>query len=138
MIAQPRRGRCLCGDVRYEVNGPLRNVVVCHCSRCRHTHGHIAAYAACAADDLALVQAASLRWYQADGRSRGFCCRCGASIFWRETDGQTISIAAGTLKKPTGLRTVAQIYTRTRGDYYELTDEGEIYPDGLPPRHPAS
>jgi len=41
-------GGCLCGAVRYEVLGPLRDVVLCHCSHCRRTHGHVAAYAACA------------------------------------------------------------------------------------------
>jgi hypothetical protein len=45
-------GGCLCGGVRYEVTGPLRDVVVCHCSRCLRTHGHAAAYSACARDDL--------------------------------------------------------------------------------------
>jgi hypothetical protein len=128
------RGGCLCGGVRYDVTGPLRDVVVCHCSRCRRTHGHVAAYAACAASDLGLLEERTLRWYEADGRARGFCADCGASIFWREAERETISIAAGTLYEPTGLRTVAQIYTAEPGDYYELLGEGHRYPAGLPQR----
>ena len=27
-------GGCLCGAVRYELVGPLRDVVNCHCSEC--------------------------------------------------------------------------------------------------------
>ena len=46
----PVRRRC-----GYAVHGPLRDVVVCHCSRCRRTHGHVAAYAACARADLELA-----------------------------------------------------------------------------------
>jgi hypothetical protein len=128
------RGGCLCGAVSYEVTGPLRDVVVCHCSRCRRTHGHVAAYAACAASDLGLLQERTLRWYEADGGSRGFCAECGASIFWRAPGRETISIAAGTLREPTGLRTVAQIHTAAPGDYYELLGEGHHYPAGLPGR----
>jgi hypothetical protein len=132
-VAQERHpGGCLCGGVRYEVTGPLRDVVVCHCSRCRRTHGHAAAYSACAAADLVLVADQTLRWYEADGRARGFCAECGASIFWRAPARETISIAAGTLLEPTGLRTVAQIYTDSRGDYYELLGEGSHHPAGLP------
>ena len=30
-----RTGGCLCGAVRFTAAPPLRDVVVCHCSRCR-------------------------------------------------------------------------------------------------------
>ena len=122
-------GGCLCGGVRYETHGALRNVVLCHCSRCRRTHGHVAAYTECATSELTITEDTWLRWYDADERQRGFCGRCGASIFWRaDEDPDTISIAAGTLDEPTGLRTVAQIYVESRGDYYELSSEGERHP----------
>ena len=127
MSAESHSGSCLCGGVRYEVSGPLRDVVLCHCSRCRRTHGHVAAYGACAAEDLALVESATLRWYERDDRARGFCAVCGASLFWRADGDPAISIAAGTLDPPTGLRTIAQIYTTDRGDYYQLSDEGERF-----------
>src|SRR5918998_417249 len=107
-------GGCLCGAVRYLVRGPLRGVVVCHCERCRRTHGHAAAYTACAREDLAVSEEGALRWYAADDRERGFCGTCGASLFWRAAGRGTVSIAAGTLDPPTGLRTVAHIHTRDR------------------------
>ena len=125
-------GGCLCGGVRYEVRGPLRDVVVCHCERCRRAHGHAAAYAACARADLVLREAGTLRWYVADGRERGFCTGCGASLFWRADGRGTISIAAGTLDEPTGLRTVAQIHVADAGDYYEIAGEGARHDGELP------
>jgi hypothetical protein len=126
-------GGCLCGAVRYEVGGPLRGVVVCHCSRCRRSHGHVAAYAACDAADLTIVAGAALRWYEQDERGRGFCAECGASVFWRANGRSTVSIAAGTFDEPTGLRTVAQIFTDDAGDYYTVTGEGERFAGPLPP-----
>jgi hypothetical protein len=125
-------GGCLCGGVRYEVHGALDDVVICHCSRCRRTHGHAGAYTACAHADLVLIAAGGLRWYEADGRARGFCNGCGASLFWRAEDDEQTSIAAGTLDQPTGLRTVAHIYTADAGDYYEIAGEGERFEGNRP------
>jgi hypothetical protein len=126
-------GGCLCGAVRYEVRGPLRDVVVCHCSRCRRTHGHVAAYAACRRADLVLVEERGLRWYEAADRARGFCAQCGASVLWRAEGRETISVAAGTLDPPTGLRTIAQIHVADRGDYYEVCGAGDRHDAALPP-----
>jgi hypothetical protein len=130
-------GGCLCGAIRYRVGGPLRDVENCHCSRCRRTHGHFAAYTAAPKDALTLTEERGLRWYIADGRERGFCAACGASMFWRRTGSGEISIAAGTLDAPTGLRTASHIFTNSRGDYYEITDDLPRYPNSSEqPTHP--
>jgi hypothetical protein len=113
-------GGCLCGAVRYEVAGPLRDVVICHCARCRRTHGHVAAYASCAPADLRLVEEEGLRWYESDGRHQGFCGSCGSRLFWRAEGRDSVSITAGSIDEPTGLKTVKHIFTEQPGDYYEL------------------
>jgi hypothetical protein len=41
-------------------------------------------------------------------------------LFWDAPDRETISIAAGTLDEPTGLKTMGQIYTAQASDYYEV------------------
>ena len=57
-------GGCLCGAVRYEVRGPLRDVIVCHCIECRRYHGTSGAYTAAARDDLAIADPQEhLRWF---------------------------------------------------------------------------
>ena len=33
-------GRCECGGVRYRIDGDVRDVVNCHCGRCRRFTGH--------------------------------------------------------------------------------------------------
>jgi hypothetical protein len=117
-------GRCLCGAVRYETDAPLRDVVLCHCVECRRWHGHVCAATAVPRDALRFVSDSSLRWIdspESDAHARrGFCGECGSSLFWDAPDRDTISIAAGSVDEPTGLHTVAQIYTHSRGDYYEL------------------
>jgi predicted metal-binding protein len=43
-------GGCLCGAVRYEISGDLRDVVNCHCSKCRRFHGNFGAYTSIESD----------------------------------------------------------------------------------------
>jgi hypothetical protein len=118
--------------VRYHVTGPLRDVVFCHCSRCRRTHGHFAAYTSCARKDLELVEERGLGWYDSDGRRRGFCRECGASVFWEREGGETIGISAGTVDPPTGLRPGRHIFTDDAGDYYELTSSERVGSETAP------
>ena len=117
-------GGCLCGGVRYEVRGPLRGVILCHCARCRRAHGHVAAYTRAAWTSVRMTATDTLRWYSVENRELGFCGRCGSSLLWQERGADEVSIAAGGLDPPTGLETIAQIYTDSRGDYYELSGEG--------------
>ena len=125
-------GRCECGGVRYEIRGAMRPVVVCHCGRCRRTHGDAAGYTSCEDAELVLLADETLRWYEADERRRGFCARCGGSLFW-QADGETvISVTAGTLDQPTGLETVAHIHVDSAGDYEVLPDGVERRPAGRP------
>jgi hypothetical protein len=116
-----RFGRCECGGVRFEATGPLRDVFNCHCSRCRRFTGHHMAATAVAADRLRMVASETLTWYQpVEGVHYGFCGRCGSSLFWK-TDTRTsmVSIAAGTLDQPTGLRTTSAWWVSEAADYHE-------------------
>ena len=119
-----RTGGCLCGGVRYRVAGPLRPIIYCHCGQCRRTSGHFVAATAAAADALEIVADESLAWFaSSEHASRGFCRRCGSSLFWRPDDGSHISIMAGTLDNSDGLEPVEHIYVGAKGEYYELTDD---------------
>jgi len=117
-------GRCLCGAVRFEVHAPLRDVVLCHCGECRRWGGHVTAMTAAQAGQLRFTADSGLRWIDSPQSAaharRGFCGECGSSLFWDAPDRETISIAAGALDEPTGLRTTSQICTNDAADYYEI------------------
>jgi hypothetical protein len=120
-------GGCLCA-VRYEVRGPLRPVVDCHCTQCRRTSGHFAAFTATRQEELVLTESEGLRWYRSSETARrGFCEVCGSSVFWEPASGERVSIAAGTLDTPTGLQTEVHVFVEDSGDYYMIND-------GLPQR----
>ena len=128
------KGQCLCGAVRFHTKkASLTDVAVCHCGMCRRWHGHVGAYTDAPRADLVFDADAELAWFDSsDFARRGFCRRCGSSLFWDAPERGSISIAAGTLDAPTGLTTTLQIFAGHRGDYYEIDTAVPVRPEPPP------
>jgi hypothetical protein len=118
-----RTGGCLCGAVRYEVTGPLRPIVMCHCGQCRRVTGHIMAATAARHTDFRLLSPEGLSWYASSAEARrGFCQRCGSTLFWQGVGRDYLSIAAGTLDDSSGLKIACHIFTADKAAYDEISD----------------
>ena len=118
-----KTGSCLCGDIEYEVDGPLRPLIYCHCTQCRKTSGHFVAATACEHEQLNVLVDRGLKWYRSSPEAtRGFCSNCGASVFWRPEHGKYICIMAGTVDLPTELTAVEHIFVADASDYYTIDD----------------
>jgi hypothetical protein len=129
--AVTRSGGCLCGAIRYEVRGALRPVVICHCSQCRRMTGHVMAATAARRVDFRLLSDGELEWYAASAEARrGFCGRCGSTLFWEGVGRDYVSIAAGTLDETRGLAIACHIFVADKGHYYEITDSAPQISDG--------
>jgi hypothetical protein len=125
-------GGCLCGEIRYEVDGPLRGVIACHCAPCRKSTGNFVTATACWRSDFSLAKSESLRWYVTEAKyRRGFCANCGSTLFFDQLDGDRISITAGSFDEPQGLRTLAHINVAEAGEYYTIDDSVPISFDGM-------
>jgi hypothetical protein len=122
MSGQVFEGSCLCGAVRYQVAGPLRNVIGCHCTQCRKQTGHFMAATAAKHEHFRLKTEKGLKWYRSsDKAKRAFCQVCGSTLFWQGKDRDYVAIAAGTLEGITGLRMEGHIFCDDKGDYYEIS-----------------
>lgn len=105
----PATGSCLCGDVRFEISGPLRPVSICHCGMCRRASTSLGAYTACAPGDI--VVTGEPRWYRSSPIARrGFCARCGSTLFWEPSHGGHLSVALGSLDDQSGLAIERHIF----------------------------
>lgn len=96
------RGSCLCGGVRYRVDGPVESASHCYCTMCQKQHGAGAgSYANVASAGLVVEQGAPLVATfasSAQGR-RDFCRVCGSTLFWRSTETpERMSVTLGTLE----------------------------------------
>ncbi len=125
-----QRGSCLCGAIRYSVDGPLRPVIACHCSQCRKSSGHHVAATSARREHVTIL--GDPTWYaSSETARRGFCPTCGSNLFW-DGPGANLSIFAGTLDGPTGLAIAGHIFCADKGDYYEIP-EGLRRVDGEDP-----
>ncbi|MCZ4281323.1 GFA family protein [Kiloniella laminariae] len=123
MSGLTKLGGCLCGDVRYEIRGVLRDSIACHCKQCRKTSGHYVSATAVAKADFHILEDRGLRWYQSsDTARRGFCQNCGSSLFWDQDGRDQMGIMSGTIDGDTGIKTREHIFVEDKGDYYELGD----------------
>ena len=113
-------GGCLCGNVTFQVDGPLRSVIACHCNQCRKTSGHYVAATSAPRNSIEIK--GDVSWYRSSRNARrGFCGICGSNLFW-DGRGERLSIFAGSLTGPTGLTIAGHIFCADKGDYYEIAD----------------
>ena len=123
-LPERHTGGCLCGAVRYEVRGPLRDVVNCYCSMCQRLHGGVGPHSKAAKADIAIIEGRGLKWYASSDRARrGFCGTCGSSLFWEPVDQPGTGILAGTLDQPTGLATIGHIFVDEKCDFIEIAGD---------------
>src|SRR5215472_15526123 len=77
------RGSCLCGEVRFEIDGPLMRSSQCHCRQCQKAHGaRFRTRARVAAADFRFLAGEELVCFyeSTPGTHRGFCKVCGAPV----------------------------------------------------------
>ena len=115
------KASCLCGSIRFKTSGYHRDVHNCHCIQCMKTHGHYAAYTSVKEQNIKFIKKKTLKWFRSSkGAKRGFCSKCGASIFFKSLKKKDIHIAAGMFNKPVKLKTIVNIFTKGKLDYYKL------------------
>jgi len=116
-------GGCLCGEVRFEVRGPLRDVVNCHCSMCQRLHGNFGPHTKARKVNITITKGNGLEWYKTSNIARrGFCRACGSSLFWEPFELDATGIIAGALDGPTGLKTIGHIFVSEKSDFYDISD----------------
>jgi len=143
----PIRGRCLCGGIAFEIDGPLTAPMNCHCSQCRRQHG--AAFRSrvrvAAKDFRFLAGEHLLKFYESSrGYQRGFCSDCGSPILnrvgpnWKasadfpDPPALQYGIALAILDDPPA-RPALHCFVASKAPWFEITDDLPQYPEYPPP-----
>lgn len=66
----------------------------------------------------------TLSWYRSsDKGERGFCARCGSTLFWRSPGAVGISVSANALGDDHGLALTQHIWVDDQPDWYAFADD---------------
>lgn len=120
-------GSCLCGGVKYQINGTLSGALNCHCSMCRKAHG--AAFRSRArveAADFEFLEGGHLvKFYESSpGTHRGFCSNCGSPVLSRFDDDNTCyGLPLGALDTNPGVRPDRHVYVGEKAPWFDIADD---------------
>lgn len=106
--APPLDGGCLCGAVRYRIDGPVRGADICHCRSCRRAAGAGSVGSLTVAGaDFCLLAGALATHASSPGVARGFCPRCGTSLTCAARPDE-IDVTLASLDAPERVRPTAE------------------------------
>jgi hypothetical protein len=128
-------GSCLCGDIRYEIEGLVEPAENCHCGMCRKAHGAaFSTNAVVQSADLNVVSGANLltEYESSSGRRKCFCSRCGSQMFIRRLGRPEITvITLGSLDDAPPAKPTRHVFTASKAPWYEIDEElpqFDVYP----------
>lgn len=130
-------GGCLCGAIRYRIDGEPLSAGYCHCRMCQRAAGApVVAWVAFRRDGFRWVKGEPAR-LQASARAvRRFCHDCGTALtFEYSADTESVDVTIASLDDPTAAEPVYQIWTSARLPWLHLEQQGPVFP-GDPPGTP--
>lgn len=126
------QGSCLCGGVRYEYDGEIEEISMCHCSQCRKVTG--SAFLPVSRIDAAKFRitagAELLKEYRSiPTKVRAFCGNCGSPIYSAlDNQPEFKRLRVGTVETPFACANAYHIFADSKASWYDITDTHPQYP----------
>lgn len=118
-------GKCLCAEVMVKINGPISDIIHCHCSLCRKNSG--TAYATNGfinrADFEIVTGENSLTTFAfKPGRNRHFCTKCGSPAVFssNDQDPNRLRIRLGILDSDIAERPISHNFVTSKANWEDF------------------
>lgn len=127
---------CLCGQIQLSINGPITDIIHCHCSLCRKSSGTaFATNGFVSFKDLVIKQGKELiKSYEVKpGKRRHFCEQCASPLYsTNESDLSRVRLRLGILDSVITERPISHNFVSSKADWDSLNDVLPLY-DGHEP-----
>ena len=132
-------GRCLCGQIEYQIDGEVGPIDYCHCSYCRRASGSAFASNATitkASFKLRSGDAVLKEFESTPGKFRSFCSNCGSPIYARMSAApEFLRLRVGTLSSDPVSRPCGHFDVESKAPWFTITDGlPQFDQDGRPAR----
>lgn len=124
-----RTASCACGQLKVELCGQPKLVVVCHCYACqKRTGSPFGQGAYFAKDQIGQIKGAHKTFSrEIDGKRRldnGFCPECGTTVFWTfDLRSEQIAISVGCFEDPAFPGPDRAVWSASRHHWIKLPDD---------------
>jgi len=112
MNAEPIHGGCLCGAVRFRVDGLPFSVSICHCRSCRLASGAPAvSWFVVSMNQFAWLSVQPAVFLSSPEVTRSFCGQCGTQLAYMHDDApRTIELTTASLDNPSVFKPTKEIW----------------------------
>jgi hypothetical protein len=129
-------GGCLCGEIRYRVNGTIIDAGYCHCRLCQRASGApVVAWLTGSVGSFSYVQGTPSVYRSSAHSQREFCGRCGTQLVFRRTVAPvTVDVTIASLDDPSLIEPEYHIWRESRIKWFETGDSLPRHDDSGPDR----
>ena len=124
-------GGCLCGAIRYRVEGAPQRAGICHCSDCRRASGApLIAWAIYPRESFTLTAGSPRAYNSSPDTFRHFCADCGTGLYYvnEVVLPGLVDIQLGSLDDAAAVTPTNQIQTAERLEWVARLHELPAFP----------
>lgn len=117
-------GGCLCGAIRYRLEGEPLVSATCQCRSCRKASAAaVVPWLHLDLDRFHIATGHPAEFESSPGVTRTFCARCGTPLtYWRKDYGPTIDVTTCSLDDPEAYPPAVHVWTSHALAWVKLTD----------------
>ena len=124
------KGKCLCGQVEFEVTGKISSLYQCSCSMCQKASGTSKSTSLIAgADDIVWIRGKDKisSYTKENGFRTDFCGICGSPVPNKMNIGDYMCIPAGSIEGSINKSIVAHIFTASKASWDNKAENCKLF-----------
>ncbi|MFK5914213.1 MAG: GFA family protein [Woeseiaceae bacterium] len=120
-------GSCLCGHIKFVINGEVKDIVCCHCSQCRKAQGSaFATNGNVSSSQFSFISGEDnlSEYAYSESQSKFFCKTCGSPVISKNTQQpENIRIRLGLIETDIHERPNAHIFVGSKANWETICDD---------------